>query len=196
MFPSDEEIIAVMMLMEDVEQDRAIEQGLFAMGDGSGRPGSAPAGRNNRPDSAPVGRNDRPESAAVARNDRQGSAAEARRNAYDQRGRPRAQPPRRDAFNLQWGANERQAQNAGEINSAYLKRVFLGTTAMGMQYGCTFYRTWPTTNVEQTIRPYEKTKCFFHGGDMINLHHCCVKSIQQSGLELKTSQIIHIWEAG
>jgi len=148
MFPTDEEIIAVLMMLDDTDYVDGFQE------------------ETGREWTRVVPSSDTHDGRQVADPSRQARAAEYRKQMDDRRGRQNAGTPVIDPL---FGDHHKQVKQTGEKDRPYRIRAFAGTMQLAARYGCSSHRHWPTTDVNQTIRPFARTQLFFYNGDMIDL---------------------------
>ena len=148
MFPTDEEIIAVLMMLYDTDYVDGFQE------------------ETGREWTRVVPSSDTHDGRQVADPSRQARAAEYRKQMDDRRGRQNAGTPVIDPL---FGDHHKQVKQTGEKDRPYRIRAFAGTMQLAARYGCSSHRHWPTTDVNQTIRPFARTQLFFYNGDMIDL---------------------------
>ena len=158
MFPTDEEIIAVLMMLDDTDDYEGVEEN-----DGREWKRVGPSSTTN-------------DDGRIADPQRQARAAENRKIIADGRGRLNAMPRGIDPL---FGDRHKQIKQSGENNEAYRIRVFSGTMQLAANYGCLSHTHWPRTDVVQTFRPFTQTQRFFYNGDMIDLA-CALKRTHQA----------------
>ena len=148
MFPTDEEIIAVLMMLDDTDYVDGFQE------------------ETGREWTRVVPSSDTHDGRQVADPSRQARAAEYRKQMDDRRGRPNAMPRGIDPI---FGNRHKQVKQTGELDRQYRIRVFSGTMQLAANYGCSQFRRWNITDVGQTFRPFAQTQLFFYNGDMIDL---------------------------
>ena len=148
MFPTDEEIIAVLMMLDDTDYVDGFQEEI------------------GREWTRVVPSSDTHDGRQVADPSRQARAAEYRKQMDDRRGRPNAMPRGIDPI---FGNRHKQVKQTGELDRQYRIRVFSGTMQLAANYGCSQFRRWNITDVGQTFRPFAQTQLFFYNGDMIDL---------------------------